>query len=362
MTFVRPTLTQLIAQAKSDIETHLPGADAQLRRSVESVLARVVAGAAHGLHGHLVWLSKQLIPDTAQDEWIVRWASIWLSGEIPIQATKAAGAISSSGNTPATVVPAGTLWQTNDSVQYSQDSSATVTGPGVLNANVTAVVAGDAGNQSAGTILSLVSPIAGINSSATVGTLGISGGNDTETAADLLVRLLERLQSPPKGGGPGDYIAWAKEVTGVTRAWELACIDGPGEVALYFVRDNDSGSIIPSAGEVAQVQAYIDTKAPITADVTVYAPTGIAFNVHVDVTNYTGSWADVSAAIEAELDDLLLRESEPGCTIYLSQINEAISIATGEIDHILIAPAADIAYADDEMPIKGTYTIDDIMP
>jgi len=355
--FVRPTLTQLIAQAKSDIETHLAGTDAQLRRSVEAVLARVVAGAAHGLHGHMVWLSKQLIPDTAQAEWITRWASIWLPQPVPIPATKAKGNITVVG-TPAAVCPAGTLWQTADSVQYSQDVDATIPGGGSIVTAVTAVVAGADGCQSAGSVLSLVSPVVGIVSDATIAAGGLTGGFDQETPAALLARLLLRLQSPPKGGGPGDYESWALEIAGVTRAWQFPCVDGPGEVAVRFVCDGLT-PIIPVPAMVATVQAYIDTKAPVTADVTVYAPTGVAFNCTIDLTPAGGGGTDtaaIRAAVLLELADLLLRKSEPGCTIYLSEINEAISVATGETDHLLTVPAANLVYAADQMPITGTVT------
>lgn len=353
MGFTRPTLTQLIAQARSDLETHLVGADAHLRYSVENVIARVIAGAAHGLHGHMVWLSKQLIPDTAQDEWLTRWASIWLDGEVPIQATKATGPITITTTGNATV-PVATVYQTADGTQYTVDVAVSRMGAGTMTASVTAVVAGADGQQLAGAVVTLVTPIALVVADAVVATGGLTGGADTELPADLLDRLLLRLQSPPKGGGPTDYVQWALQVAGVTRAWEFACIDGPGEVAVYFARDADT-PIIPDAAEVAAVQTYIDTKAPITADVTVYAPTGVAFNV--TITSLIPNTAAVIAAVVLELNDLLLRVSEPGCTLYISQINEAISIATGETNHVLTVPAADIVYAFDEMPIKGTYTI-----
>ncbi|MDX9862130.1 MAG: hypothetical protein RBS99_14555, partial [Rhodospirillales bacterium] len=61
-------------------------------------------------------------------------------------------------------------------------------------------------------------------------------------------------------------------------------------------------------------------------------------------------------AIEAEIRDLLRREAEPGGTILLSHIREAISIAAGEYDHALAAPAADLAHDTGEIAVFGGIT------
>lgn len=349
MAFSRPTLAKLIARARSDIETRLPGADAQIRRTVESVLGRVVGGAAHGLHGHLVWLSRQLMPDTAIDEFKVRWADIW--GIIRIAATKSTGTVSITGvNTSP--CPVDTLWQTSDNVVYKQDAAATIAG-GVATVSVTAEVAGADGNQVSGAVLSLVTPVTGIDTDGTVDSAGLVDGADQETLAALLVRLLARLQSPPKGGGPGDYVAWAKEVAGTTRAWQVPNVNGLGTVGVYFVQDNDTVDIVPSAGEIATSQTYIDSKAPVTADVAVYGPTEVALVLTISVTPNTTAVKD---AVTAEIQDLILRVGDPSLatTLLLSQIDEACSIAAGETDHTITlvngGAAADIVYTVGQLP------------
>jgi len=350
MTFTRPTIAQLIARAKSDIETRLPGADAQVRESVEAVLARVTAGSGHSLHGHLVWLSKQLFPDTAENEIMVKWAAIW--GITKTAAVAANGTLDITGSNGSTC-PDLTEWQDTNGNIYIQDGDATIAG-GSATITLEADVAGADGNQSIGATLSLVSPVAGIDSDGTVSGTGITGGTDEEDNDALQARVLLRLQSPPKGGGPNDYVQWALEVAGVTRVWEIANGDGAGTVVVYFVRDNDS-PIIPDSGEVTTAQNYLDTKAPITADVNVYAPT--ASPIAVTFTSLTPNTAAVQAAIEAELEALFLRAADPiGSTIPLSQINEAISIATGETDHVISAQAADITPSVGQLPTVGTST------
>ena len=81
MPFTIPNLSTLIARAKSDINARLSGlpgfVDARLRRSLNFVMANVNAGAANGLYGFLSFIFDQVFPDTAESEFLDRWASIW---------------------------------------------------------------------------------------------------------------------------------------------------------------------------------------------------------------------------------------------------------------------------------------------
>jgi len=87
MAWDRPSLEKLIRRAESDIETKLPTVDAFLRRSVENVLAKIQAGAAHSLHGHLQWLSRQLLVDQAEVSFLERHASKYGSAYTRDEAT-----------------------------------------------------------------------------------------------------------------------------------------------------------------------------------------------------------------------------------------------------------------------------------
>ena len=64
----------------------------------------------------------------------------------------------------------------------------------------------------------------------------------------------------------------------------------------------------------------------------------------------------VKAAVEAELTDLLRREAEPSGTILLSHIREAVSIAAGETNYTMTAPAADVTHTTAQMATMGTIT------
>lgn len=348
MPFNRPTLTDLIERAITDIETRLPGVDARLRRSNLNVLARVHGGAVHGLYGYLDFIARQVMVDTAESAFLERWAGVW--GVARKAAAKAVGDVTFTGTNGA-VIPAGTVLVRSDAAEFVTDDEVTIS-TGTATAAVTAVAAGAAGNTEENAGLTLASPISGVNSSATVAEGGLTAGTDAESDELLRERLLARIQQPPHGGADFDYVTWAKEVAGVTRAWVYPLELGPGTVTVRFVRDDDD-SIIPDAGEVTAVQDYIDARRPVTADVTVVAPVAVPLDFTIELTPDT---AAVRAAVEAELLDLLRREAEPGGTILISHLREAISVAAGETDHVLTLPAADVTHDTGEIAVMGEIT------
>jgi uncharacterized phage protein gp47/JayE len=348
MSFARLTLQQLIDRIAADIEARLPGADARTRRSNLAVLARTQAGAVNGLYGYLDWIARQALPDTAEAEILDRHAS--LHNVTRTTAVAATGNITFTGSN-GVVIPSGTELQRSDGALYTTGADATIAS-GTATAAVTAQTLGATGNADVGIVLTLISPISGVTSTATVASGALVGGTDQESDADLLVRLMERIQTPPQGGSAADYVAWAKEVAGVTRAWCFPLEGGAGTVTVRFVRDDDA-SIIPDAGEIAAVQAHLNEVRPVTAAVTVAAPTAVPRDFTIALTPNTQAVKD---AVTAELSDLIRREAYPGATMLLSHIREAISIAADETNHVLTVPSADVTYTNSQIGTMGTIT------
>jgi uncharacterized phage protein gp47/JayE len=347
MPFSRPELTDLRDAAYADIE-RIPGADARLAFGNLNVIAHIIAGATDGLYGYLQWQARQLLPDTSEEEVLDRHASIWGIYRRPAAAASGDAVVSGQAGT---VVPAGTLFVRADGWQFSSAAEVTLAGATAI-VSLGAMVAGVASNTAAGAALTLVSPVAGLASAATVDIGGLVNGSDIENDGLLRARLLARIKAPPDGGSVTDYEQWALEVAGVTRAWVAPLELGAGTVTVRFVRDGDA-SPIPDAGEVAAVQSYLDERRPVTAELTVAAPVAVPIAFQIALTPGT---AAVKAAVEVELRDLILRESGPGQTLLISHIREAISIAAGEEDHVLVAPAANVVHAIGEMATFGSLT------
>jgi len=350
MPYNRPTLTQLISQAQTNVASHLPGDDPLLAMCPENAIAYALAGLTHGLHGHVMWLSKQLVPGPNMDyPWLCRWASI--RGLTPTPATKTDLSATIAGAS-GTVVNAGVSWATNDGTTYLQDATATIGAGGTASINALAATAGAAGNQATGALLTLATPVVGVNSFATVSGINTVGA-DIEGTGAFLARYRLNLSTPAKGGGPNDYATWALAYSGVTRAWEMPLVDGPGTVGVYVVDDNASSGTWPALA--ANVQTYLRTLAPVTAVVNAYAPTPVAFNVTIGPTGAIPSAKQ--AAVTAEISGMVLALSAPtGCSIYLEDISFAVQTASGIDSFTIISPTGTTSYATPNMPVMGAVT------
>lgn len=346
MPFERPTLAALKARIAADIERN-SGESATARGDIYYPIAQAHAGACYGLHTHLDYNRDQLFDDTADDENLLRRAAEM--GIYQIAATRASGTATIVA-TDGTVILAETIF-TKDQIAYRVTESATAES-GSATLNLRAVEPGINGNLTAGKTLTISATIAGADTTATV--VEISGGAEAETVSRVRERLADRRQNPPMGGNANDYIKWAKEAhIDVTRAWSYPNENGLGTVVVRFVTD-DLATPIPSPAHITAVQDYIDVVRPagmagFSVATIVAAPLDITF------TSLTPDTSDVRLAVEAELDDLIKREAIPGGTLALSAINEAISGAAGETDHV-IDLAANVTSTPNQLIVLGTIT------
>lgn len=349
MPFNRPSPQDILKRIQAEMDLLLPGSDARLPFTPEQILARIQAIASHELHGHISWLARQILVDSADVEYLDRHAQLW--GIVRHPAVAATGGVTFTGD-DSEAVPAGTTLTRGDGVLYTLDDEVTIAGT-TGSGTVTAVEGGAAGNAEAATKLRLTTPVSGISSNVSVDGSGLTGGADAEDDDALRARVTQRMQEPPHGGAAYDYIAWAQEISGVTRVWVYPEQTGPGTVTVIFVMDDKEGTIIPDAGEVAAVQDHIDSVRPVTADVTVLAPTPVPVDFDITLDPNT---AAVQAAVTAELEDFFSRESVPGGTLKLSRIGEAISAGTGEYSHVLTDPVADVVMSFGDIATLGTIT------
>lgn len=349
MAFLRSSLADLRAQSRANIRSRL-SLGPLLARSVLGVLADTVAAAVHHLYGFLDFIAKQALPDTAEAADLDRHAELWLDSA-RTAAAFAAGSVSINA-TIGTSIPAGTRWKRGDGELYELVGIGVVTTTDPQILPIQAVTAGLSGNADDLTALTVASPVSGLQAAATASG-ALVGGTDRESDDALRSRVLTRMRLVPQGGAEADYILWSLSIATVTRAWVVPEHDGGGTVLIYIATDDAAGAPIPAAGTVTAVQAYIDTVRPVTADPTVAAPTAAPMDPNITLTPDT---PEVRAAVELSMNDYLRRESAPGGTLFLSQIREAISVAAGETNHVLVSPAADVTHTAAQLATLGTVT------
>lgn len=341
MAFDRPTLRELITQMTTDAEREA-GAK-QLRQSNLRVLPKVFAYACHSLYGFITWILKQLFADTAEAQYLERQASI--QGIYRRTASKATGTLTVSYTEGATL-PVGTIFMADDQTRYETTAEPEV---GSYTVPVQCLETGTIGNREEGQTYTLVSPVTGVDAEA-VGS-EMAGGAEAESDESLRERLLYRLRNPPRGGTATDYVAWAKEVPGVTRAWCFPKEQGVGTVVVRFATDGLTETGIPTEGMVQIVADYIAQAAPVTAATTVLAP--VVKPIAFQIKNLTPNTEAVRAQIAAELKSLFLREASPGGVVLITHIQQAISSAAGEEDYVLVYPTENVAAENYELPVVG---------
>ena len=215
-------------------------------------------------------------------------------------------------------------------------------------------------NLDNGALLTLISPIAGVDSTAYVQFTGITGGQDEETDPALLVRVIQSRANPVANFNPAAIEKEALGIQGVTRVKVKRITPEIGAVTVLFVRDDDD-NIIPDASEVAEVETALIAILPAQsaeADLFVLAPTPV-------ITNYTFSSITPNTitrrdAIEENLEDFYRTEVDFEVDItedkYRAAIINTIDPDTGDTltAFTLSTPVGDIPIATNSIGILGS--------
>lgn len=114
---------EVVDRIKTDIQNELPETQPFLRNSTLSADATGYGGACYDLYQTIRQLQTQLMPDTAEGEFALRWGG--LKNIIPYSATQSSGYITATGQAGVGFIPAGTTLQSDSGLTYTvlNDSS-----------------------------------------------------------------------------------------------------------------------------------------------------------------------------------------------------------------------------------------------
>ena len=149
MAFSIPTLTDVVERTRQAFKANLPTSDPWLWPSNVAISAKVIGERVWESFHRLDYLEDQAFPLTATGDFLDRHAQSY--GLTRNAATAAQGEITGTGGTATTVIPAGTLLQNNDGVQYQTTAAATVDASGNVTFEVQAIEAGLDSNMVGGT-------------------------------------------------------------------------------------------------------------------------------------------------------------------------------------------------------------------
>ena len=325
-----PTLSQVRSLVRDAIRGKLPGADATIPNSVLRVLSDNQGALCHLTLQYVDWLALQLLPDTAENIWLDRHANIWLVNSDGTTgrklATLAQGSVTMTG-IGGTIVPVATQMG-SATTAYETLAQITIDEGTPTPVDVRALDPGSAGNLLPGAVLTLITGVSGVDSTAAVVDMG--GGTDDETDDELRTRILLRIQAPPMGGEQKDYVQWALAVPGCTRAWCFPSEMGMGTVTVRPMFDDLRADIggFPLQEDLDAVTTYLDTVRPVAVkDFFVEAP--IPYPINLRITWLDPDTAAVRAAITSSLLNEFFLRSMPGQTWYRAWSDAGILAAEG---------------------------------
>jgi uncharacterized phage protein gp47/JayE len=373
-----PTAKNIAAKIAGSVEAGIlrirPDADAaavsrgvRKKEGMWAQLGRAFSLELREAHDHLAWWGRQYFPDTAEEEFVLRHASIW--GIEQRGKTKAVGSILIEG-VAGTPLPSGLQFSASNAVIYETTAIATIGVAGTVTVAGAAVSAGSDGNLESGVQVTVVTPFPEI-SKATIAT-AFEGGADEQTPAEIQAATLERIRRPPHGGAAFDYPTWVAEVASVKAVSVIEEWIGRGSVGIAVIVHNDDGSPrVPTSIELDAIQDHLGGVGsqtgtrPVTARVIVTpgAIRTLALTVRLRPDTLltraavTDAWARYVATIGDEEDEQ--NASPIGALIEPSRISEAISAASGEYAHDLILPAAPFELERTEYPVAGPITFED---
>ena len=114
-----------------------------------------------------------------------------------------------------------------DNILFAVDETVSIPESGTVDISATCITCGAAGNVDAGEISRFPVTLPGVYT--VTNTEPFEGGYDAESDDELRDRYFEKVSRPNASGNVNDYIAWAKEISGVGDVRVLPLWNGPAQ-------------------------------------------------------------------------------------------------------------------------------------
>lgn len=319
--------------------------------------ARLYAVAAQifSLYVQADWVGRQCFPQTAQGEYLDHHA--FLRGLERKKATKAQGMLRFLIDVPGETdreIPAGTVCMTADLVRFE------TTEKGVLSAGETqidipaqAVEAGSAGNVAANTVVSMA--VAPVGVSGCGNAEAFSGGGDAEEDEVLRSRVLATYKRLPNGANAAFYEQEALSFDEVTAVKVLPRARGQGTVDVVVATLGG----VPEQQLLKQLQDYFQTRREIAVDVAVRAPQTVEVALQVQVTAAQGQDSQTVLQRVTQALSGWFTGQRLGEDVLLAKLGSVIYGCEGVENYRILAPAADVAVAEDQLPVLSGLSVEE---
>lgn len=315
----------------------------------------VIAGAIGELLDKYDYFDKQIYPNTADGEYLVRHGNA--KGIYKKLATKSTGYVTfytRYNSTEDIVIPSGTLCTSSSVPNALYETTKEVTlpkGESHVSAPIQSVESGSIYNIAVGYIDILVSPITGIAS--IKNTVKVTGGADEEPDQMFRQRVIESYQMLSNGANINYYQQWAKAQPDV---WHSKAVPDPttsNHIRLYV--ENATRTI--SDDTISWIQQEVEDIRALGMRVTVLRPTKKLVNM--SITAYVDSLSN-QAQYHSQLDSIIteyIQSLSVGSRLSLSALSALLLKAPGVLDITITSPTVPISVSGNEIVTRGDIAI-----
>lgn len=316
-----------------------------LAGSPERTLIEAEAYTLADVYKLAVAITKGGFIDYATGDWLDLCATFYGLTRKPAVFTEFDLVLSCSASQGPYTIAVGQLWASTGSGKiYNNTAGGLLASGGSLTLRFKADESGSSFNASDGAINRLITALPGVTINNPTGSLKVTGAN-TET--DEAFRRRCKLRWAELGGGATKraYEFWALTASpAVTQALVLDQTEnaglGGGNGAQGTVDVILWGDGLPIVTELADVQAFIADRKPVTANVSVYSAVAQPVAITATITVRSAFRAAAEATVASNLE--ALRRSVPiGGVLYRSEIIEQLMAPAGVINAVVASPTGD---------------------
>jgi uncharacterized phage protein gp47/JayE len=299
-----PSIAQIKSRIISDIETAINQTIPALPLSFVKVLSGSLAGMIYALYQAILWVYKQIFPQTADYFNLVLLGAI--IGIEPVAAVQAILLCDVPGTGPQ--VNSGTLFIGSNNITYQVTTTTAIVAGNAANVPLLALTSGDIGNLANGEVLNIVQTDLNLTGTATVTSTQTSGA-DEESREEFSERVSLGYRTRNIAGTPGGYALYGLETPNFIWVGPYANTTLPGTVDVYGKVDNQTDGI-PTTAQLTELETYLEfdpdtgksVRRPISDILNVLPISNRTFDLEVFIN---GSNPTLNAEIETALNSYI---------------------------------------------------------
>jgi len=299
-----PTAKEVRDRIKSDLETAFNQTTPILPKAFNKIIAGALSGLIILAYHAILWVYAQIFPDKADIEALVLLGKLVnITRRAAVKSVLQADVFGTDGGT----VAEGTRFTGSNGITYSVTSGGTIGSvtSGKFSCELTALIAGDAGNLANGESLSIVSSDPFLTGVATV-TSTVTSGDDQESVEQFRVRVVIRYKKRFTGGSPADYELWGLETPHFVWVAPYTHNTLPNTVIVYGKVDNQTDGI-PTSAQLLALVGYLSTdpttgkrnRKPTTDDLDARPISRFLLDIEIQIK---GASAALKASIQSAVD------------------------------------------------------------